>query len=345
MIDEMTPGRQVQHTLSFNGHNVDTALADYIESISYTDVAAGSADSLSITLQNIDGIWLRDWYPQKGSAVSGGLIFKRWNDDGSDHILQCGILTLDDIRLNFNPKTAELSCVGMPASESFRTREHDQTWEWITIENIAREICGRYGLDLYYWASPIIIAKLEQSNDDSSFLMKLCEDYGLSMKIFRDRLFIYDTAGLEEFPSILTLKESDCEDISFTDGIFGTYTGARVSYKNIDSDEEISIYIGLQDENAEGSRVIKVNETCNSEAEARIKGAAQINKSKRGETTMSATIFPNPRITSGTCIDLDPNDFGRLSNRYFVDKVTWDVSSSGTKQQIEAHSVKAKVWP
>lgn len=338
----MESGRKVTQTLTFSGKKVDAILKNYIETLTYTDVASGSSDTLSISLQNIDGNWLTKWYPKKGNTVSGKLIFKRWGADGADKRLNCGTFTMDDIKMKLSPKTADFSCVSAPAKESFKTRERDKTWEKITIQGIATEICGRYDLKLSYSGPSIMIDKLEQSNNDSSFLSKLCEDYGLAMKIYRRKIVIYDIVKMEKKKAIATLSLKHFEDISFTDGIYGTYTGARVSYKKADSDDEISIFVGTKGENAKGSRVLKVNETCSSEAEARIKGAASVNRSNMKATTMSATMFPNPKICAGVCIRLG-EEFGKLSGKYFVDKVTWDVGNSGTSQKIEAHKVKKKV--
>lgn len=340
----MDNGRRVSQTLTFSGKKVDVILKDYLEAMTYTDVASGSSDSLSITLQNIDEKWMRNWYPKKGNTVSGKLIFKDWTSPGTDKKMSCGTFTMDDIKVKMGPKTAEFSCLSAPAKESFKTRERNKTWEKITIQGIAKEICGRYGLTLKYSGPSIMIDKLEQSDNDSSFLSKLCDDYGLGMKIYRRKIVIYDIIKIEKKKAVATLSLKSFTDISFTDGIYGTYTGARVSYKKANDDDEISIYIGTKGEHAKGSRVMKVNNTCSSEAEARRKGAAQVNKSNMKATTMSCTMFPNPKICAGVCIRLS-DEFGKLAGKYFVDKVTWDVGSSATTQKVEAHKVKKKVNP
>lgn len=336
-------GRKVKTALKFSGKSVDTTLKDYLESVSYTDVASGSSDTLSITLQNIDSNWLTKWYPKKGNTVSGSLNFMNWNNDGADKKLTCGYFTLDDIKFSFGPKTANFSCISQPASESFRTRERDKTWEKVTIQAIAKEICKRYNLKLAYQAPTYNIAKLEQSNDDCSFLSKLCEDYGLAMKIYRQKIVIYDQNTLESAKAVATLSLKNFEEgnLQLVDSIYGTYTGARISYKPADGKDEISVYVGLKKENAKGSRVLKVNETCSSEAEAMIKGTAKVNQSNQKATTISGSIFPNPKICAGVCINLGA-DFGKLAGKYFVDKVSWSVGS-GTTQKIEAHKVQKKV--
>lgn len=335
-------GRRVTPSLAFSRKNVDQQLKDYLESVSYTDVASGSSDTLSIRLQNINGKWLSAWYPKKGNTVGGKLLFKNWKDDGKTATIRCGTFTLDDIKVSMSPKTMTLSCVSAPVKESFKTRERGKTWEKVTIQQIASEICKRYGLELLCAGADIMIDKLEQSEADSSFLMSLCDSYGLGMKIYRNRIAIWDIMSAEKGVAFETLSPGSFTDISFTDGIYGTYTGARVSYRKPDSDKDISVYVGLKGEHAKGSRILKVNESCSSEAEARRKGAAAVNKSNMKATTLSGTMYPNPSVCAGACIRLG-KDFGKLAGKYFVDKVTWDVGGGATTQKIEAHKVQKKV--
>ena len=336
----MDYGRRVRPALSFSGENVEAFLWDYLESVTYTDVASGSSDTLDITLQDIEGKWHSAWYPKKGSTVSGSLIFYYW---GKDTKVSCGTHTLDEIRTSFSPRTMKLSCLALPSDESFKTRDRVKTWEKVTLRQVGEEICARYGLTLNYSGAEVSIDKLEQNETDSSFLMNLCDSYGFGMKIHRQMIVVYEISQIEEQSPAGVLGLGDFTDVTFTDGIYGTYTGARVSYRPPDTDDDISIYLGLTPE--ETGRVLKVNESCSSEAEARRKAAAAVNKSNMKATTLTGTIFPRPSLCAGTCATLD-SSFGALGGKYFIDKVTWTVSGKGaTTQKIEAHRVQEKVVP
>ena len=335
-------GRRVTPSLTFSRKNVDTILSDYLESVSYTDVASGSSDTLSIKLQNINEKWIGAWYPKKGNMVSGKLLFKNWANDGKTKALSCGSFILEEIKTEMRPKTITLSCLSAPLKESFKTRERNKTWEGVTLKQIAKEICKRYSLKLSYSGAEIKIDKLEQGEADSSFLMNLCDSYGFGMKIYRRKIVIYGIIAMEKKKAIATLSRSAFIDATITDGIYGTYTGARVSYRPPDADTDISVYVGYKGEKAKGSRVLKVNESCSSEAEARRKAASAVNKSNMKDTTLSGSLYPNPRICAGVCVRLD-DTFGKLSGKYFIDKVTWEVGSGATTQKIEAHKVKKKV--
>lgn len=61
----MSNPRKAVPSLSFNGKNVTTKLKEFLESVSYTDVASGDSDSIDISLHNIGMKWMGAWYPKK----------------------------------------------------------------------------------------------------------------------------------------------------------------------------------------------------------------------------------------------------------------------------------------
>ena len=339
----MSKPRKATTTLKFNGKNVDTSLKDYLESVSYEDVASGSSDTLSIKLHNITKQWMKGWYPKKGDAVEGSIKLLDWDKAGKDKKIFCGHFTLDDVSFSGNPMTASFDCVSAPASESFKTRERNKTWENATISGIAREIAGRYSLSLSYSGPSIKIKKLEQSESDSEFLYKLCKDYGLSMKVYKKKIVIYDQTQMEQKSPVCTLGMDDFVDNNWEarDSLYGVYSGARISYKDPDDDKETSIYVGLKAENAKGSRTLRINETADSAADARRKAAAQVNLSNQDATTISGTIWPNIKVCAGVTVKI--TDFGKFNGKYFVDKSTMELGESGTSQKIEMHKCQKRI--
>ena len=339
----MSKPRKATTTLKFNGKNVDTSLKDYLESVSYEDVASGSSDTLSIKLHNITKQWMKGWYPKKGDAVEGSIKLLDWDKVGKDKKIFCGHFTLDDVSFSGNPMTASFDCVSAPASESFKTRERNKTWENATISGIAGESAGRYSLSLSYSGPSIKIKKLEQSESDSEFLYKLCKDYGLSMKVYKKKIVIYDQTQMEQKGPVCTLGMDDFVDNNWEarDSLYGVYSGARISYKDPDDDKETSIYVGLKAENAKDSRTLRINETADSAADARRKAAAQVNLSNQDATTISGTIWPNIKVCAGVTVKI--TDFGKFNGKYFVDKSTMELGESGTSQKIEMHKCQKRI--
>ncbi|HJB47333.1 MAG TPA: hypothetical protein H9713_11605 [Candidatus Mediterraneibacter surreyensis] len=340
----MSNARKAVPSLSFNGKNVSTKLAEYLESVSCEDVASGSSDSIDITLQNIDMKWMNQWYPTKGDKISGTVTFQDWNKDGENLKLDCGTFILDEVKFSGGPLKVSLGGVAIPANESFKVRERTKTWKNVTIKNIANEIAKRYGLSLSYSGPTITIASIEQSDKtDSAFLYDLCKKYGLSMKVFNNKIVIYDQTQQEKKAASATItRDSFIDDEwEYTDSIEGTYTGARISYKSGEDNEEISVYLGLKAENAAGSRVLNITEVADDYDAAYYMAAAQVNQSNEQATTISGKIWPNPKICAGICVTI--SGMGKANGKYFVDKSTVEVSDSRTTQSVELHKCQTRL--
>lgn len=340
----MSNARKAVPSLSFNGKNVNTSLADYLQSVSCEDVASGRSDAITITLQNIDTKWLNQWYPSKGDRIAGSIAFKNWEKDGDDRKVNCGTFVLDEIKFSGGPLEVRISGLAIPASESFKTRERTKTWKNATIKKIGQEIAGRYKLGLSYSGPNIQIASIEQTDkSDSAFLYDVCQKYGLSMKVFNDKIIIYDQTAQEKKSAIFTLSRASFvdDDWEYTDALEGTYTGARVSYKSGQDNEEISVYLGLKAENASDSRVLNITETAEDQNTAYYMAAAQVNKSNEKATTLSGKIWADPAICAGICVTI--SGMGKANGKYFVDKSTIEVTDSGTTQNVELHKCQKRL--
>ncbi len=341
----MSNARRSEAECTFNGHNVTAQLKPYLTSITYTDVASGSSDQLDLALQDRNLEWLRpSWYPRNGDKVRCRLLFHDWTKDGDEQAIDSGIFTLDETSFSGGPAQLKLGCVSVPNDESFRVRTRTKTWENISLEGIGTEIAARYGLSIRYSGDYILIQSLEQSDQtDCEFLYKVCETYGQAMKVYSGSIVIYSQTLLENAAPVAALNRKSFEDDTwtYTDTITGIYTGARISYKSSDSDDEINIYVGFMDENAPGSRVLKVTETANNLNDAYLKAAASVNQSNQEATTFSGRIFPNPAICAGICVTI--TGMGAADGKYFVDQSKIEIGDSGTTQNIEMHKCQQRL--
>ncbi|UVY00390.1 MAG: late control gene D protein [Bacteriophage sp.] len=341
----MSNPRQVAVSLSFNGKRAKTSMANYIKSLTYADVASGSSDSLDLTLHNVDMKWIGSWYPAKGDKVSAKLTFKNWLADGQNKVLSCGSFVLDTVKFSGGPLEATMQGLAIPSNSSFKVRERTKTWKKVTIKQIATEIAKRYKIGLSYVASSIQIASVEQSKKtDSAFLYDLVKDYGLSMKVFRNKIIIFDKGRYEKKKAVATIHRNNFvdDDWDYSDTLEGTYTGCRITYKSASKNQKaLSAYVGLKKETAKGSRILRINEQCDSLSEAKRKAAAQINQANEEATVLTGTIFYNPKVVAGVTVNIA--DLGKANGKYYVDEVRVIISDSATKQEITLHKCKKRL--
>lgn len=335
--------RSVSPDLSFNGKNVNKTISEFLKTLSYTDVASGSSDSISLKLHNITMDWLKNWYPTKGDKIVASLLFKNWEKENAHLNLACGSFILDTIGFTGGPLEASFDGLAIPVNDTFKSTERTKTWKDVNIKQIQSEIAKKYGLAASYDAGTIKISSIEQSEkSDSAFLYDVCKSYGLAMKIFQNRIVIFDKGKYEKKAPVTTIHREDFVDDEwdFKDTLEGTYTGARVSYKNAQDNKELSMYVGLKAENASGSRPMKVNEQASDINDAGYKGAAKVNEANESATTLSGKIWPNPKIVSGVTVDV--SGLGKADGKYYVDKVTTEVSDK-TTMQVELHKCQQRV--
>lgn len=315
--------RRAEIELYYSGTNVSEQVKQYLESISYTDVASGSSDTLSVVLDNTDERWMGGWIPVKGDRMKAGIHGIHWETEEVTEKLNCGEFEIDSLSFGGTPNRCTIGAVSIPQSEEFNSRKRTKTWQGITLREIAEEISGKAGVDLYYEADEVCIESIEQnSQEDCKFLYSLCQNYGLAMKVYSWKIVIFEEERYERRPVAVTFeKEEVAPGWNYRTEVAGTYTGACISFTDPDNDEDYIVRIGG------GSRILELNITADNLADAERKGIAQLNDANKKMTTMSITVKFNPKVTAGSCIQL--NGFARLSGKYYVEKAVTKASGSG----------------
>lgn len=319
----MSNPRKATASIQYNGVNITTKLAEYLKSFTYTDVASGESDSISISLADKDKKWINAWFPSLGDIIIPKILTYNWLKDGDKKTFKCGSFTIDQCDFSGRPLNATIGALSIPATESFKTTERNKTWTNITIEAIAKEIAQRAGISLSYDAPTVLISQIEQSGQtDSDFLYSLCQTYGLAMKVYYNKLVIFDEASYENKKSVATIYESDMKTWSYKSSLTRSYTGAEITYLDPDSSDEINVKVGS------GSRILRLNEKADGIKDAQLKALAKVNNANKKMFTMKITMMANPKVVASSNIDI--KGLGKLDGKYYVDSVTHSVGSTYT---------------
>ncbi len=310
-------------------------IAKAVTGFSYTDVASGKSDSVSITLHDIEKEWLGEYMPERGASFGAVVSLINWNEEECVDKFDCGTFILDDVSFSGRPLNCVLGGVSVPTMDDFKSLPRNKTWEKTTIEEIASEIAGRAGVSIFYDADTIQIAEMEQNKQtDSAFLYSLCEKYGLAMKVYNHKIVIFDIVKYEAKGTILTLHERDLNSWTYNTTIEGTYTGVNLSYTDPDSDETIDVTMGTS------GRMYSINTQTSSRYDAELQAAAKVNAANRGITTMTVTIRANINIVASHCIEIE--GLGKADGKYYVDTVKHSIGS-GYNMQLTLHRVQTPI--
>ncbi len=321
----MSEPRKANVSIQYNGKNVTTKLSEVLKSFGYIDVACGESDSISISLSNINKKWLNKWIPEKGDTLTAKIITKNWVKDGDSKTFNCGSFTIDDYSFEGRPLSTVIEALSIPVKESFKTTERTKTWNSVTIESIAQEIAKRAKVSLSYEGPTIKIKAIEQSGQtDSEFLYRICESYGLAMKVYSNKIVIFDEEKYEKKASVVTINEEDMNTWSYRTTLTKTYTGAEMSYTDASSGKDIVVKVGS------GSRILRINEKADSLKDAELKAIAKVNNANKKMTTMKVTIMANTKIVASSNVTI--KGLGKLDGKYAVDKVRHTVGKGYTMQ-------------
>lgn len=331
--------REQPDAVAGRGGTADPRLGEKITeqatAFSYTDVAGGQSDSMSVMVQDIGKEWMGRLMPKRGAVLGARIVLANWESGEGQESLDCGTFVLDDISFSGRPLACVLGGVSVPAMDDFKSLPATNTWEGTTLEEIASQICARAGVPLYYDADTVRIAEIEQSRQtDSAFLYSLCEKYGLSMKVYNRRIVIFDTVRYEEKEAVLTIRETDVNEWSANTTIDGTYTGVNLDYTDPDTEDTIKVTMGSQ------GRMYAINTQASGRYDAELQAAAKVNAANRGLQTMEITIRANPRIVASHCVMI--SGFGNFDGKYYVDKIIHSLGN-GYTMRLSLHRVQAAI--
>lgn len=187
--------RRAYVDLIYNGTAATAEISGFVTDISYTDPASGEADSLDITLQDRDHRWTGAWIPVAGDTLAATIRALNCQYSGDNRILPCGFFIVDSFSFSGWPVSGSISAISTPLDSSFTTTQRTKTWENVTIKEIGTEIAGRAGIALAWdvEGDPFTIKSVEQSEQtDCEFYMNLCNTYGLAMKVYAQKIVVYD---------------------------------------------------------------------------------------------------------------------------------------------------------
>lgn len=200
--------------------------------------------------------------------------------------------------------------------------------EYGTIKRIGESIAGRYGLGFTYDADDYDIECDEQDGTDSSYYNTLCKNYGLILKVYAKRLWIYDR---ERYKGKRAVQDFDRTNIipgslSYNTTLSGTYTGGYFTYTDADKDLDIVCSVGG------GNHTKNVNRRATSVYDASVQLCAEINNANHGRVKLKFSVMGNWGVSAGNNLRLTGYGDGLnggINGKYFVDKVTHKYTKSG----------------
>ena len=359
--------RRTDLRIIFDGADITEDIAPYFLSLNYKDSEEDNSDTLQISLQDRDSIWLQSWLEKAINAtaasklkISATITPENWGSGGGS--LPTGGFELDSVEAAGPPATINVSGVSLGYSSPIRQTKKSKAWENYKLSAIAGEIAGNGGLSCVYESdNDPSYERVEQTKEsDMSFLSGLCHDAGISLKCSDGQLVLFDQATYEAKPPVLTIRRNNGRILPAAPGAYGAYgndpncteyisyrlsTGAaetqygscRVSYADAATGQLIEGTAKAEGEDSESGQCLEITAKVKDAGEAQALAAKHLRLHNKFNRTVTFTLPGNTGLVAGVTVKLE--DFGGWSGKYIIKQVEHSVSDSGYVTTITLRKV------
>lgn len=328
-------GWAVSLHVTYESVDITADLRSYMLSWTYTDNLSGQADDLQLTLEDSQALWIGPWAPQEGAVLVAEIRRGNWIEGARNDVLPLGQFELDELEGEDRPSTVTIKATSVPESSSLRGEQKDRAWEKVTLSVIANDIAKGAGLEILFDTEDNPeYDRMEQTGEtDLSFLMRLCNDSGLCLKVTGDRMVIFDEEKYERLDPVDTINRytSGVKNLRWRRTLQGLYSSCRVDYQGPNSKSKLSATFTPPNP-PKTKRVLRINEQVDSHKAALRLACKKLRNENKNAVSVSFTLPGDTRYVAGVTLMLD--GFGVLNGKYIVTQATHS-QQSGYETSLE----------
>jgi phage protein D len=297
---------------------------------------SGEADDLQITLEDRDHVWIGSWMPDEGAKLTASIVRENWVTDGKTDKVSLGQFEIDEIESEFPPSTVTIKATSIPQSSSLRGEEKNRAWEKTKLSIVARDIAAGAKMKYFYDTDDNPdYDRIDQSGEtDLKFLMRICTDAGLCLKVSDNQIVIFDERKYEAKKSFMTITKGkiDLKSYSGRRTLNGIYKSCKVVYHDSSENKTISSTYTPAKPPKTG-RVLFVNERVKTVAEAQRLAKKRLRDANKQAVSFSMSMPGDIRFFASLTVDLV--GFGKFDGKYIITQATHSQSTGyETKLQL-----------
>lgn len=322
--------------ITYNEVDATDIIADDCESFSWVDRASGESDTLTLSLSNIGRKWMNGFFPSDQDVIKAWIRLEEWPVDYKEGRIYCGAFMVDSLKYSGWPEKLDLSAISVPIGTDFNVKEKSKSWESTTVMTILSDIAAAAGIELVFDAQDHGVDSMSQSGKtDSSFAKDLCREYDLAIKLYNNKLVVYDQAVYEKASPAYTITREELG----TEGTYRidktitkTYNSVKIQYTDKNGKTLCYEYVIP---GTDGKRQKFISAKAESLQDAEIKAKAALRESLRSSRTLTITKTGSAKYVAAQVFCL--SGFGKLDGNYFIDSVTHNRTAGKYTCVISAH--------
>lgn len=312
------------------GTDVTKDLSPYLIGIDYEDKLSGEADTLTIELNDAARRFIGDWFPQRGDTLDVELSRINFNGDGRTERLPLGEFEVDEISNSFPPSRCRIKAVSISQNSHLRQHDYSKSWENVKLSEIAQEVAQAAGLELIYRTEddPQITRAEQGESSTLGFLMKICADNGLALKVDDKKLIIFDETELEKQEPVKIFDRESSTILHFDARatINEIYGSCEVNYRNAKQAENYSAKFDAPD--ATSDKVLRINQRCDSQAAAEKLAKKKLRDKNKDEIKVSLDVVGDFVLVAGSCVEL--KNCGFYAGKYIIERAAHSIGDGYT---------------
>lgn len=306
-------------------------ISPFLKSFTYNDVMSGEADDVNITLEDREELWQNAWLPQKGDTLKISILTKNWfYQDELEKELKLGSFEIDEIEISSPPNEVKIKGISIPDNAKIKGEDKNRSWEKTKLSVIALDIANGADMELFYdTAENPTLDRVEQvEQSDLAFLMKICKDAGLALKISDNKIIIFDEEKYEQAEPVKDIEKGGAaylKSYSLRSKTCDVYAGCRVKYKNAKNKELIEFTHKIP---GKSGKILQVNEEVANYSEAEKLAKKKLREKNKEEITVTMQIMGDFSLAAGLTINL--KKFNVFDGKYIIDKATHSIGGGYT---------------
>lgn len=362
----MSDVRQTKLRLLFSKNETDVTsdLCKDLLSWNYSDHESSQADEISLVLKDETGKWAGSWRPDGGEIIRMYISVGTPTESGPETFL--GTFFVDYQTVRGYPRTYELRAVSIPLNKSIRREQKSRAWENKTLKDISSEIASSAGLELF-WDSQENpqYDRIDQSREsDMKFLLRLCEETGLSIKVTDNQLVIFGQERYEKKEPVKTLTVGVSEILSyqFENSQSETYKSVTIKWRdptkkkkasaagydfNLEkvgsgkkSNPAVLTYTYTDPDADENGQTFEMKKRCTSLDEAKRLAKAKLRQLNSRRVTGEIVLVGDPMLVAGSVLAI--SGCGSFDGNFIIEEARHSGSMSGYTTSLQLRRVNTE---
>jgi phage protein D len=334
----MEDARRTQVQVWIEGQDVTEEISEFLEAVSFADKLSSEADTIGLTLDNSDGRFSDSWCPAYGSSITAKLTTNApWI--GTQTETHLGDFAVDKMTDSWPPAQVQIGGISAPLTTKLRRFKRSRSWERVTLQKIAQDIADDSELPLFFDAEEggKYTRKDQKNESDLNFLLKLCKDQALDLKVTNGMIAIFDRTRYEEKDPVATLDLTRPEDHPFV--LKGSIEAvkaeqySKVVVKYYDFQAGKLLKGEAEDPMYNDGPTLTRHARVDSVAEAQKMARALLWTARIDSTPLDLTVLGSPALMSGVCLAIQGK--GHYDGKYMITKAIHDCLGWTTKLRLE----------